>query len=145
MILQKYDELNKWMKDYPNIGSWLYFNVTDLEVDNNSLNSVSGARYLEDNIDGSKECELLFAVDMIKSYDTGTADTNLEALQECESLMNWVEEQMENENLPQFKKCNVHEVEILDSTPSLSVDTDQQLAKYQIQGRVRYLELKGEQ
>lgn len=143
MSKNKYEQLSNWMKNYPSIGSWLYFNVTNVDIDNVSLNSVQGARAIEKFADGSRECELLFAVEMIKAYDEGTADTNLEALEECEALTEWCEEQMEKGDLPTFDGCMVHEIEMLDSTPSLSVDPDTQLAKYQFQGKVKYLELKG--
>lgn len=142
--INKYAELSNWFQDYPAIGSWLYFNVTNIAQDNVSLNSVQTSRYIQEFTDGSRERELNFAIDMIKGYDEGTSNTNLEALQECESISLWVEEKMENDELPTFEKCMVHEVEILDSTPALSVDNEAHLAKYQIQGKVKFLESKGD-
>lgn len=138
--MNKYEKLSEWLSRYEPIGSWLYFNVTNVEADNTSLNSVSNDRSLNKFIDGSTECELLFAIDLVKQYDTGTSELNLEAMAECEALIDWCEHQLE---LPKFDNCVVYQLEILNNVPSLSVDTDESLAKYQIQGKVSYLEMKG--
>ena len=140
----KYKAISDWLLNYTPIGNWLYFNVTNVELDNSSLNSVSGPRYLNRFIDGSVECELGFTINLVKSYDTGTSDTNLEALEECHKLMKWCEDQVRDGNLPVFDNCIVNSLEILQDTPSLAVDEDQSLARYQIQGQVNYLELKGD-
>jgi len=137
--MNKYDSIATWLLTYPNIGEWLYFNVSNVEVDNVSLNSVSGERTLVKFNDGSAECELTFAVSMFKSYDTGTSDINLNALHECENLADWCEEQNAIRNLPTFTGSTVNEIKILDSVPDVAVDNEQGIAKYMIQGKINFL------
>lgn len=144
MIQNKYEILAEWLRDYEPIGSWLYINVSDMRAGNISLNSVSSQRYLQRYIDGSQECKLNFSIDLITNYDTGTSNTNLDALKECQQLVSWCEERQKNYELPEFDNCIVGEVEITTDVPSLSIDDTQMLAKYQILGSVNYLELRGE-
>jgi len=140
--MNKFKKISEWLLNYPNIGDWLFFNVSNVEVDNVSLNSISGERILIEFNDGSAECELMFALAMFKSYDTGTSDVNLTALQECENLALWCEEQNQNGNLPVFDDATANEIEILNSTPELSVDSEQGIAKYLIQGKINYLKIR---
>lgn len=143
--MNKYEELSNWLTEYQPLGDWIYFNVTNIEEGSTSLNSMSSPKYLNKFIDGSTECELNFSIDLIKSYDTGTSTTNLEAIEECHQLINWCNKQNNLGILPDFGKgFIVNQVDILDNTPELSIDPENMLAKYQILGKVNYLDLKGE-
>lgn len=139
--MSKYKALSDWLNEY--FQDWIYFNVTNIDEGNISLNSISSPKAVERYIDGSSKCELSFAVDLVKAYDTGTSDLNIDSMQECESLIKWCEDKNLNKELPVFTDCLVEEVTIKE-TPAIAVDTDNMLAKYQIIGKVTYLDTKGE-
>lgn len=138
--MDRYEAIAEWLKDYPMIGSWLYFNVTNTDDGNVTLNSVSNSRYITEFLNGSREIELIFAIDMIKPYDTGTSDVNMEALAEVESFQRWCE----SGTLPELSGCVVDSVEVLETTPSLAIDNDANLCKYQFQCKVHFIEMRGE-
>lgn len=144
MEQNKYEALRDWLLNYTQLTGWLYFNVTNIEQNNTSLNSVPGDSELNQFIDGSAEKELIFAIDMVKAYDTGTSDTNLDAIQEVNAFSKWITEHNQAQNFPDFDGCIVSEIKVLESAPSASVDNEQGLIKYQFQCRISYLETKGE-
>ena len=132
-------QISEWLQNYTLLGSWMYFNSTPIELGTTSLNTVSGSRELKKFIDGSKDIELTFLISMVKQYDTGTSDLNLEALDEVTNFSNWIEEQNENQEYPdlgQFK--TVKSISVLSNVPSLQIDQASQLAKYTFQVRILY-------
>lgn len=143
--MNKYEKIAEWLKQYTPKFSWIYFNVTNSEPDNISLNSIQNERNVTQYINGDREVEFLFALDLIKEYDTGTSTINLEATQEFELIAEWIEHQNIDKNFPDFgKNIIIETVEVLETTPSVTVDTQAAMAKYQGQFRITYLEQKGE-
>lgn len=141
MIVNKYRAIIEWMKDYVQIGKWIYFNVTLAENNIMSVTSVQSQRTLEEYIDGSKRVEFLFGIALCKTFDNGTSDVNLEAMQEYENIASWIEEQNDNENYPDFgENIVIEEVEVLETAPSLTVDNQNGIARYQGQYRITYME-----
>ena len=132
-----YKQLYNWIREYEAIGSWLYFNVTNFEAGCISLNTVTMSRYLSQDIIGNKTVEMVCAIDMIKDYDIGTSDLNIDAIQEVCNFAKWVET---NETKPDFGNLDIEKIEVLESTPSLSVDSNNNLAKYQFQIKITYKE-----
>ena len=139
--MNKYKAITDWLMDYSLLYSWIYFNVIRGEADTLSLNSVPNERELVQYINGDREVELLFALDLVKEYDIGTSDINLEANEEFENISNWIEEQNNNGNYPDFgENIKIEEVEVLETTPSVIIDSQNNLAKYQGQYRITYIE-----
>lgn len=132
-----YESLYRWLSTYTHIGSWLYFNVTNFEAGCVSLNSVSMSRYLRKDILGNRVVEMVCAIDMIKDYDTGTSDINLDAIAEVENFAKWIED---NDTKPDFANKEIVKIEVLNNAPSLSVDNEANLAKYQFQIKITYNE-----
>ena len=48
-----YASLSEWIKNYPNLKSWLYFNTVDMSEGNTSLNSTGTHKKVKEYIDGS--------------------------------------------------------------------------------------------
>lgn len=144
-MVNRYEKISEWLKEYTPKFRWIYFNVTNSEADNLSLNSVQNERELDKFIDGSRRVEFLFALDLVKEYDTGTSSINLEANREFETISEWVELMNKEKHFPDFgKNVCIEQVDVLETVPSVTVDTQAGMAKYQGQFKITYMEMKGE-
>lgn len=130
--------INEWLKQYEPIGSWLYFNSTPVELGTTSMNTLPSSQ-TKNYIDGSKDVILLFTINMVKSYDEGTSDINMDALDEVCQFTDWIREQNDNLNYPVFgDNINVTKVEVLSTVPSLAINQTAQLAQYSFNARLIY-------
>ena len=144
-MVNRYEKISEWLKEYTPKFRWIYFNVTTSETDNLSLNSVQNERELDKFIDGSRRVEFLFALDLVKEYDTGTSSINLEANREFETISEWVELMNKEKHFPNFgENVIIEQVDVLETVPSVTVDTQAGMAKYQGQFKITYMEMKGE-
>ena len=144
-MVNRYEKISEWLKGYTPKFRWIYFNVTNSEADNLSLNSVQNERELDKFIDGSRRVEFLFALDLVKEYDTGTSSINLEANREFETISEWAELMNKEKHFPDFgKNVIIEQVDVLETVPSVTVDTQAGMAKYQGQFKITYMEMKGE-
>lgn len=144
-MVNRYEKISEWLKEYTPKFRWIYFNVTTSEADNLSLNSVQNERELDKFIDGSRRVEFLFALDLVKEYDTGTSSINLEANREFETISEWVELMNKEKHFPDFgENVIIEQIYVLETVPSVTVDTQAGMAKYQGQFKITYMEMKGE-
>lgn len=144
-MVNRYEKISEWLKVYTPRFRWIYFNVTNSEADNLSLNSVQNERELDKFIDGSRRVEFLFALDLVKEYDTGTSSINLEANREFETISEWIELMNKEKHFPDFgENVIIEQVDVLETVPSVTVDTQAGMAKYQGQFKITYMEMKGE-
>ncbi len=142
----KYKAIQEWLKQYELLNSWIYFNVTPMDTGTVAVNSVpDSAITVTEYIDGSKEKKMIFAIVLVQKYSDGTDELNLKAMEEYENLADWIEEQDMEGNYPEFKNCKVWEVARKDSSPTVSVDSNKMLAKYQSQFEISYLERRKKQ
>lgn len=144
-MVNRYEKISEWLKLYTPKFRWIYFNVTTGEADNLSLNSIQNERELDKFIDGSRRVEFLFALDLVKEYDTGTSSINLEANREFETISEWVELMNKEKHFPDFgENVLIEQIDVLETVPSVTVDTQAGMAKYQGQFKITYMEMKGE-
>ena len=138
--MQIYKAINEWLLNYTPLNNWIYFNATPVITGTVAMNMVAGDRVTKEYIDGTKQKQCVFAIDMISEYDgSGTSDVNMDALAEVESFMNWLEIQNKASNFPYFGEgCITEKVEVLTNVPQLLINEQSQLAKYQFQARVNY-------
>lgn len=141
----KYEQIIKWMQEYtPLKNEWVFFNVSVAESGFKGVNSVQNSRELETFIDGSRRVEFLFSLNIGEEFDSTTTNNNLDALQEFENFSMWVETQNKNKNFPTFEDNEIVEsVEVLETVPMISVDSQRSIAKLQGEFKITYLE-KGE-
>ena len=135
-----YKQINDWLLQYDALNNWIYFNATPIIMGTVAMNSVSGDRVIREFIDGTKEKQIIFAIDMIAQYDAdGTSDVNMDALDEVNHFSAWIEQQYNDKNFPDFGEFNkIIKIEVLTNVPTLLVDSTAQLAKYQFQNRITY-------
>lgn len=144
-MVNRYEKISEWLKEYTPRFRWIYFNVTNSEADNLSLNSVQNERELDKFINGSRRVEFLFALDLVKEYDTGTSSINLEANREFETISEWIEQMNKEKHFPDFgENVLIEQIDVLETVPSVTVDTQAGMAKYQGQFKITYMEMKGE-
>lgn len=144
-MVNRYEKISEWLKEYTPKFRWIYFNVTNSEADNLSLNSVQNERELDKFINGSRRVEFLFALDLVKEYDTGTSSINLEANREFETISEWVELMNKEKHFPDFEEnVLIEQIDVLETVPSVTVDTQAGMAKYQGQFKITYMEMKGD-
>ena len=139
--INKYNEIIEWFKQYTPLHTWIYFNAFPVEPDTVSVSNVPNERELDSFIDGSRRIELPFTLSLAKEFDIGTSDINLEAMEEFENINEWVENQNAIRNFPDFgNNVLMEKVEVLETSPAVSVDNQNQIAKYQGQFKITYLE-----
>lgn len=136
-----YEKINEWLATtYKPLNEWLYFNATPMIVGTVAMNSVSGDRVYKRFVDGSVQRRVIFAIDMVLSYDdVGTSDVNMNAINEVNKFSEWIEEQLSLQNVPDFgNNKTIESIEVLTNVPSLLIDNTNGLAKYQFQARIEY-------
>ena len=135
-----YDQLTDWIKsNYDAISSdWLYFNAIRMDIGSNSVNSISGAMVTEKYTNGATENELPFAIALIRVYSAEMSDDNVNAINEVNNFVEWIKTET---TLPDFGSDKVvNSIEITQDLPDIVVDQDAGLCKYQIQGKVQFLQ-----
>ena len=136
-----YEKINEWLATtYQPLNEWLYFNATPMIVGTVAMNSVSGDRVYKRFVDGSVQRRVIFAIDMVLSYDdAGTSDVNMNAINEVNKFSEWIEEQLSLQNVPDFgNNRTIDSIVVLTNVPSLLIDNTNGLAKYQFQARIEY-------
>lgn len=140
MLINKYNAITEWLSTYPSIYEWVYFNASQMVQNNTSVNSVSSERKIEQFIDGSYMSELYFSITMIKGYDVETSTTNLDAMNEIENLMAWVDNDDNISYLNFGDDVNILDLDVVELTPTITVDKEQNLAKYQFRAKITYIQ-----
>lgn len=125
-------------------GSLLSFNFSPESVDSISLVTNYSDKIRKKFVTGKVQKEYGFSIIIVKSYSTDQDDLNLEAMNFAQAFMDWLEEQNDNRNFPDFgDNCVVEKMENLQNMPNLSgVNYDEGLARYMMQARIIYTERK---
>lgn len=136
----KEQALKDYISNYPQLYSWLYFNVV-LESPGNTSLLTDSDNVLNEYIDGSKEREYLFSVAMVKEYDSGTSDINMYAMQESANFVEWIKSNNDAGIFPDFgENCIIEHIEVITEVPTLAVDIERNVARYLISLRIPYTE-----
>ena len=135
------------------LNSPLYFNFVNAKNDNKQLVTVANDVYSQTPfIDGSVSKTYTFTIIDFKSMSynpivkqSGYIDENVDEMNQVQALINWVTEQNDLKNYPNFgDDCIIDDMVALSDNPSLnSVDTTltPALAKYSITIRIDYLDI----
>lgn len=148
---------NKAVIDYlitcPDIlNSPLYFNLIDAKNNNIQMVTVANDTVTQSKyIDGSIHKTYTFSLIAFKSISynqvikqPGYSNENVDDMADVQALLDWVNEQNDDENYPDFgEECVIESIEGLTDNPNLdSIDTTltPALAKYSISIRIEYLD-----
>ena len=143
--MSKHDEVKAFFEDEINtlVGSVLGFNYSPETADSVAIIPQYSDRNIREYINGDKQRQYSFAFVLVRVYSTEPVDLlNMEAMELGETFMEWVEEQNKNRNYPDLgENCKVEKMEILQDMPNLAtVNAEEGLARYMIQGRIVYRE-----
>lgn len=83
-----------------------------------------------------------FTVEVVKEYSTSSDDLNLECMNFVQGFMDWLEEQNNRKNYPDFGAgCEIETIELLQNMPNFAgINAQAGLARYMVQGRILYFD-----
>ena len=138
----KHDAVMQWLFQNDDVKR-LYFNFSDTRDSNVVIATSSGNRTLKTYMDGSEMRAYDFAIIQYKRLNTVDVNSteNAEIMFDVEKLMEWVDEQENRKNYPNFAGCFVTKVENLHNMPSVAGMDDTE-AKYMFSCRITYLQPK---
>lgn len=131
----------EYLRQYPGLQSFLFFNSMVDQIGNTSVQTVSGETWEKKyvRVHGIKQWD--FAVVKIAQADTGTSDINADETQAVQDFMDWIDEQNKAGNFPDFSPSKVLSIQNLQNMPNFAgIDNNEGTAKYMFQCRVRYYE-----
>ena len=132
--------ITDYIKKYSQSHNWLYFNVI-LKAPGSTSVITDSDNTIQEYIDGSKDKEYQFMVEMAKNYDTGTSEANMEALEETKEFIDWVNDNEQKGDYPIFPdNCLMESIEVLGEMPEVVVDPIQNIARYRISLKIKYIE-----
>lgn len=123
-------------------GSMLNFNFSPESPDKFSFITNYSDKVRKSYITGDKEKEYGFSIIIVKPYSSDEDDLNIEAMNFAQAFMDWLDEQSDKGEYPDFgEKCTIEKMENLQNMPNLSgVNYEAGLARYMIQARIIYRE-----
>lgn len=140
-----YEALEQWLQQCEYLDSYIYFNVIPVMSDTTSLVPVQGENVLDTFIDGTKRKEFPFNIDIVKPYDSsGTSDLNRESIEIFNSVTEWIEDKLNNNDYPDLGELiTVENIEQMYSVPQIYVSNeDQELCNYENRYKLTYIERK---
>ncbi len=144
--MTRHDEITQFFK--PKIeelaGTMLNFNFSPEAPESISLITNYSDKIRKRFVTGDCEKEYGFSIIIVKPYSSDQDDLNLEAMNFAQAFMDWLDEQNEGKNYPDFgENCTVEKIENLQNMPNLSgVNCEEGLARYMIQAKIIYKERK---
>lgn len=130
----------------------LYFNFINAKDNTNQIVTSSNDRYMErPYVTGSVSKMYSFTIMIFKSITDdalvkleGYAHENVEELAFAQELIDWISEQNELKNFPNFgPDCDIDSIETSSETPRLeavNVEVSPALAMYSVTIRIRYID-----
>lgn len=131
----------EYLRQYPGLQSFLFFNSMVDQIGNTAVQTVYGETWEKKYVRGHGIKQWDFAVVKIAQADTGTSDINADETQAVQDFMDWIDEQNEIGNFPDFSPGKVLSIQNLQNMPNFAgIDNNEGTAKYMFQCRVRYYE-----
>lgn len=131
----------EYLRQYPGLQSFLFFNSMVGQIGNTAVQTVSGETWEKKYVRGHGIKQWDFAVVKIAQADTGTSDINADETQAVQDFMDWIDEQNKTKNFPNFSPARVLSIQNLQNMPNFAgIDNNEGAAKYMFQCRVRYYE-----
>lgn len=138
-----YEKISIWLKECPEMGGYVYFNVIPLDSDTSSVTSSGSSLTLNTFLNGAEEVRLIFNIELVKQYDDGgTSDINLDAIKAFDEIISFVERK---NNLKEYPELGdgyiVNEIGATYKAPEIYVTNDNpNISRYEGQFYIEYLE-----
>lgn len=138
----------EFIKGFPYVGKSLYFNFIDKTNNegNTALIPIQYGQVVKKYIDGEKVLKMQFEIRQVKPLSVQRNTTeNTEQLKLVQDFLDWINEQGEKENYPDFgEKCNILNLAVPDGVliPQLAGATEDGNALYAFPFEITYKERK---
>lgn len=140
MAKSKHKVLQEWVETFLE-NNYLYFESADAYPNVRVIVPKVGDYVNKTDICGFKYKSYTFAFIGYEQLDTGTSDINTQNLEIMDSFNEWIEEQQEAQNFPDFgPNCSEYELVPLQNMANLAMITEDGLAKYMLAVRIDYKE-----
>lgn len=135
-----YKKIQEWIETCPYVNDYVYFNVVPMEEDTTAITSAQGINDTTKYIDGTSEKELKFNIDLVKVYDEGTSDLNVEALESFDQIDQWIEIQDAVSNYPDFNGLLITSIEPFYTTPDVYISDDDSKCRFSKEYTLKFIE-----
>ena len=138
--MSKHKALQEWVQSFLN-DNYLYFQKADAYPDTRLLVPNVGDYITKTDICGFKYKTYTFVFIGYAPMDTGTSDTNRLNMEIFDNFNDWLVEQQELQNFPQFgESCSEYEITPLQNMANLTQITEDGLAQYMLAAQINYKE-----
>ena len=139
-MISRHKVMQEWVQEFLD-DNHLYFESTDAYPNVRAIVPNYGDYVRKTDILGNKYKSYSFVFIGYERIDFGTSDINIENMDIFDKFNEWLEEQKQNENFPDFgTNCSEYDIIILQNMANLSSITDDNLAKYMLGARIDYKE-----
>lgn len=144
-IYGKTEAVKQWATTWDEFNGYLKLNATTSELGESSLITNFNDIVVSDNgvgfIDDTARRRYMFKINLILDWSDGYNDVNLESMKYASKLLDWINDQFADENLPDFENAIITGIETDQNLPSLEVTfPEESLALYTIAARINYIE-----
>jgi hypothetical protein len=142
MTINKDKSIHDWINQTPNTDAVLV-NYLSERTYSYAIVPIAGQVVLDGYTDGSKQMEYVFALQTMQPISQATDDINTQALYTMRIWQDWIDEQQQVSNYPDFGlDCFAYQLENLSNMPMLAQTyQDTQTAKYQFIARLTYWQM----
>ena len=138
--VNKHKVMRDWVSQFLD-DNYLYFESADAYPNVRVLVPDYGDYVNRTDIVGNKYKSYSFVFIGYEQIDPGTSDNNIDNLSAFDSFNDWLEEQKENKNFPDFgEKCSEYDIIILQNMANIGTISEDGLAKYMLGVRIDYKE-----
>jgi hypothetical protein len=138
--VNKHKVMRDWVSQFLD-DNYLYFESADAYPNVRVLVPDYGDYVNRTDILGNKYKSYSFVFIGYEQIDPGTSDNNIDNLSAFDSFNDWLEEQKENKNFPDFgEKCSEYDIIILQNMANIGTISEGGLAKYMLGVRIDYKE-----
>lgn len=140
MADSKHKALQEWVSEFLE-NNYLYYQSANAEPGIRMIVPEFGDYVNRTDILGYKYKSYVFVFIAYEQIDTGTSDVNITNMEIMDSFNEWLEEQIEDKNYPDFgDNCDEYEIQPLQNMANLATVTEDGLAKYMLGCRINYRE-----
>lgn len=129
--------LLEWVQGWDSL---VKLNAIVTEEQGLALNVEPNNAPLDTFIDGTKRLSLTFALAGMMPYSSFHDEVNTQAFELMANWYDWVNEQYELGNLPDWEGATIEAIEPLSVAPTIAMVYDMTLAKYQFMAQIVYVE-----
>lgn len=138
--VNKHKVMRDWVSQFLE-DNYLYFESADAYPNVRVLVPNYGDYINRTDILGNKYKSYSFVFIGYETLDPGTSDVNVDNLAAFDAFNDWLEEQKENKNFPDFgEKCSEYDIIILQNMANIGTISEDGLAKYMLGVRIDYKE-----